>query len=81
MATNIYAKHYTVESKARKTVKYALISYTSDPNTYSIVNYERLLEVNALNKAWICENDKMYRVSVDKTGNCVEHLEESLSFR
>lgn len=72
MATNIYAKTYKMESKARKPDKVSLVSYVEDSSTFSVVHYERLVDIDALNKAWIQEKDKMYHVLVVKTGNVVK---------
>ena len=74
MASNIYAKSYKMESRARKTDEYAFISYLDDSNTFSIVAVKRLIDVDQFRKGSIREKNKIYRISVEQTGNCVKYL-------
>lgn len=68
METNIYAKSYRVESKARKN-EYSLITYFDEPNTYSIVYTSRLIDLNSIQEGFIREKDKLHRIVQRKSGN------------
>lgn len=74
MASNIYAKSYRMESRARKDDECAFISYLDDPNTFSVVAVKRLIDVDQFGKGSIREKNKIYRISVERTGNFVENL-------
>ena len=75
--TNIYAKSYKIDSRPQKddkNDKYAFISYLDDPNTFSVVAFKRLIGVDQFGKGSIREQNKTYRISVERTGNSVKYL-------
>ena len=69
MTSNLYAKSYNSESRGRKSEEFAFISFTDEPNSFSVVAVKRLIDVDQFGKGLIREKNKNYRVVVEKKGN------------
>ena len=68
MTSNLYAKNYRTEPRMQKNEEFAFISYTDEPNTFSVVSIKRLFEVDKFRKGFIREKNKNYRIVVERTG-------------
>ena len=69
MASNLYAKTYRTEPRMPKNEEIAFISYTDEPNSFSVVSVKRLFDVDKFRKGFIREKNKNYRiVIIERTG-------------
>ena len=68
MALNTYTKFYTREAKEKNNEEFAFISYMDEPNSFSIVSFKRLINVDNFGKGSIREKNKTYRIAVERTG-------------
>ena len=69
MANNTYAKVYKTDPRLKKNEEFAFISYTDEPNSFSVVSLKRLVDVDKFRKGYIRDKNKSYRIVVESTGN------------
>ncbi|CAF3573732.1 unnamed protein product [Rotaria socialis] len=72
MTQNAYAKSYTTEAQGKKDAKFAFISYMDEPNSFSVVSIKRLINVDNFGKGSIREQNKTYRITVERTDTLIE---------
>lgn len=70
MSLNAYAKQYRTEARGKNNEEFAFISYMDEPNSFSVVSVKRLINVDNLGKGCIREQNKTYRITVERTGKC-----------